>query len=241
MRRIRLGVNIDHVATVRNARGEQYPSPLRAALLAEKNGADSVTIHLREDRRHINEFDLKQIKKKLKIPLNLEIAATKEMLAIASRSNPPFICIVPEKRKEITTEGGLNLNYNKIFLKTLIKKLKKKKSRISLFIEPSIKDLNKAKELDADCVEIHTGKLCNLINKKKKYKHEYARILKAVRKGNELGLEVHAGHGLTFTSAKILSKIKGIQEFNIGHFLIGESIFNGMSSTIKKFKKILIQ
>ena len=241
MKRIRLGVNIDHVATVRNARGERYPSPLRAALLAEKNGADSVTIHLREDRRHINEFDLKQIKKKLKIPLNLEIAATKEMLAIASRSNPPFICIVPEKRKEITTEGGLNLNYNTIFLKTLIKKLKKKKSRISLFIEPSIKDLNKAKELDADCVEIHTGKLCNLINKKKKYKNEYARILKAVRKGNELGLEVHAGHGLTFTSAKILSKIKGIQEFNIGHFLIGESIFEGMSSTIKKFKKILIQ
>ena len=241
MKRIRLGVNIDHVATVRNARGEKYPSPLRAALLAEKNGADSVTIHLREDRRHINESDLKQIKKKLKIPLNLEIAATKEMLAIASRSNPPFICIVPEKRKEITTEGGLNLNYNTIFLKTLIKKLKKKKSRISLFIEPSIKDLNKAKELNADCVEIHTGKLCNLINKKKKYKNEYARILKAVRKGNELGLEVHAGHGLTFTSAKILSKIKGIQEFNIGHFLIGESIFNGMSSTIKKFKKILIQ
>ena len=241
MKRIRLGVNIDHVATVRNARGEQYPSPLRAALLAEKNGADSVTIHLREDRRHINEFDLKQIKKKLKIPLNLEIAATKEMLAIASRSNPPFICIVPEKRKEITTEGGLNLNYNKIFLKTLIKKLKKKKSRISLFIEPSIKDLNKAKELDADCVEIHTGKLCNLINKKKKYKNEYARILKAVRKGNELGLEVHAGHGLTFTSAKILSKIKGIQEFNIGDFLIGESIFEGMSSTIKKFRKILTQ
>ena len=241
MKRISLGVNIDHVATVRNARGEQYPSPLRAALLAEKNGADSVTIHLREDRRHINEYDLKQINKKLKIPLNLEIAATKEMLAIASRSNPPFICIVPEKRKEITTEGGLNLNYNKIFLKTLIKKLKKKKSRISLFIEPSIKDLFKAKELNADCVEIHTGKLCNLINKKKKYKNEYARILKAVRKGNELGLEVHAGHGLTFTSAKILSKIKGIQEFNIGHFLIGESIFEGMSSTIKKFKKILIQ
>ena len=239
MKRIRLGVNIDHVATVRNARGEQYPSPLRAALLAEKSGADSVTIHLREDRRHINEFDLKQIKKKLKIPLNLEIAATKEMLAIASRSNPPFICIVPEKRKEITTEGGLNLNYNKIFLKTLIKKLKKKKSRISLFIEPSIKDLNKAKELDADCVEIHTGKLCNLINKKKKYKNEYARILKAVRKGNELGLEVHAGHGLTFTSAKILSKVRGIKEFNIGHFLIGESIFLSLEKSIKIFKKVI--
>ncbi len=239
MKRIRLGVNIDHVATVRNARGEDYPSPLRAALLAEKNGADSVTIHLREDRRHINEFDLKKIKKKLRIPLNLEIAATKEMLKIASRSKPPFICIVPEKRKEITTEGGLNLNHNKSFLRLLIKKLKKKKSRISLFIEPSLKDVEKAKKLDADCVELHTGKLCNLINKKKDFKYELKRIQKAVLKGRELGLEVHAGHGLTYVSAKILSKVKGIQEFNIGHFLIGESIFDGMSSTIKKFKRIL--
>ena len=221
MKRIRLGVNIDHVATVRNARGEIYPSPLRAALLAEKNGADSVTIHLREDRRHINELDLKKIIKKLKIPLNLEIAATREMLKIASRSRPPFICVVPEKRKEITTEGGLNLNHNKNFLKILIKKLKKNRSRISLFIEPRLKDLEKAKKLDADCVEIHTGKLCNLINKRKNYKKELKRIYKAVDKGNKLGLEVHAGHGLTYASAKILSKIKGIQEFNIGHFLVG--------------------
>jgi pyridoxine 5-phosphate synthase len=239
MKRIRLGVNIDHVATVRNARGETYPSPLRAAILAEKNGADSVTIHLREDRRHINEIDLKKIIRKLKIPLNLEIAATKEMLRIASRSKPPFICIVPEKRKEITTEGGLNLNHNKNFLKLLINKLKKNKSRISLFIEPSIKDLEKAKKLNADCVEIHTGKLCNLINKKMNYKNELKKIQKAVDKGNNLGLEVHAGHGLTYISAKILSKIKGIKEFNIGHFLIGESIFVGMTSSIKKFKKIL--
>tara|TARA_B100001093_G_scaffold158855_1_gene151332 strand:+ start:576 stop:1301 length:726 start_codon:yes stop_codon:yes gene_type:complete len=239
MKRIRLGVNIDHVATVRNARGEPYPSPLRAAILAEKNGADSVTIHLREDRRHINELDLKKIIRKLKIPLNLEIAATKEMLKIASRSKPPFICIVPEKRKEITTEGGLNLNHNKKFLRILIKKLKKSKSRISLFIEPSLKDLEKAKKLNADCVEVHTGKLCNLINKKKNYKNELKRIQKAVQKGHKLGLEVHAGHGLTYTSAKILSKIKGIQEFNIGHFLVGESIFEGMPLIIKKFKKIL--
>ena len=239
MSRIRLGVNIDHVATVRNARGETYPSPLRAALLAEKNGADSVTIHLREDRRHINESDLKKIIKKLKIPLNLEIAATNEMLKIASRSKPPFICIVPEKRKEITTEGGLNLNHNKNFLKVLIKNLKKKRSRISLFIEPSLKDLEKAKRLGADCVEIHTGKLCNLINKKKNFKNEFIRIQKTVLKGKELGLEVHAGHGLTYSSAKILSKIKGIKEFNIGHFLIGESIFEGMSKTIKRFKSIL--
>ena len=161
------------------------------------------------------------------------------MLKIASRSKPPFICIVPEKRKEITTEGGLKLNYNKNFLKILIKKLKKNKSRISLFIEPSLKDLEQAKKLNADCVEIHTGKLCNLINKKKNYKNELNRIQKAVHKGVKLGLEVHAGHGLTFNSAKILSKIKGIQEFNIGHFLIGESIFEGMPLIIKKFKKIL--
>ena len=238
MKRIRLGVNIDHVATVRNARGETYPSPLRAALLAEKNGADSVTIHLREDRRHINEFDLKKIIKKLKIPLNLEIAATREMLRIALRSKPPFICIVPEKRKEITTEGGLNLNHNKNFLKELIEKLKKK-SRISLFIEPSINDIEQAKKLKVDCVEIHTGKLCNLINKRKHYKKELKRIQNAVIRGNQLGLEVHAGHGLTYTSAKILSKIKGIKEFNIGHFLIGEAIFEGLPLTIKRFKQII--
>ena len=239
MKRIRLGVNIDHVATVRNARGEIYPSPLRAALLAQKNGADSVTIHLREDRRHINEFDLKQIKKKLKIPLNLEIAATKEMLKIALKSKPPFICIVPEKRKEITTEGGLNLNHNKNFLKNLIKKLKKNKSRVSLFIEPSLRDIIEAKKLNADCVEIHTGKFCNLVNKKKNFKNEFKKIEKVIKLGNDLGLEVHAGHGLTYKSAKILAKLKNIKEFNIGHFLIGESIFVGMSSTIKSFKRIL--
>tara|TARA_Y100000389_G_C17463674_1_gene523713 strand:- start:3273 stop:3995 length:723 start_codon:yes stop_codon:yes gene_type:complete len=239
MKKIRLGVNIDHVATVRNARGEIYPSPLRAALLAQKNGADSVTIHLREDRRHINEEDLKKIKSYLKIPLNLEIAATKEMLNIALKTKPPFICIVPEKRKEITTEGGLNLNYNKKFLVKIIDKLKKNKSRISLFIEPSLKDISESKKLNADCVEIHTGKLCNLINKKKNYKNELLKIKKAVKQGNELGLEVHAGHGLTFHSARILSKLKGIHEFNIGHFLIGESIFVGLSNSIKTFKKIL--
>ena len=239
MKKIRLGVNIDHVATVRNARGEKYPSPLRAALIAQNNGADSVTIHLREDRRHIIEKDLKEIKKKLKIPLNLEIAATKEMLRIALKTKPPFICIVPEKRKEITTEGGLNLNYNKSFLKNLIIKLKKNKSRISLFIEPSSKDIYQAKRLKADCVEIHTGKFCNLVNQKKDYKKEFNKICKVVEIGNTLGLEVHAGHGLNYNSAKILSKIKGIKEFNIGHFLIGESIFVGISKVIKSFKKIL--
>ena len=237
MSKIRLGVNIDHVATVRNARGEIYPSPLRAALLAQKSGADSVTIHLREDRRHINELDLKQIKSKLKIPLNLEIAATKEMLNIALKRKPPFICIVPEKRQEVTTEGGLNLKYRRNFLKSIIDKLKKNNSRISLFVEPNIHDIADAKNLNADCVEIHTGKFCNLINKKKNYKNELLRIKKAVDLGNTLNLEVHAGHGLTYKSAKILSKIKGIKEFNIGHFLIGESIFSGLNRTIKEFKR----
>ena len=237
MSKIRLGVNIDHVATVRNARGESYPSPLRAALLAQKSGADSVTIHLREDRRHINELDLKQIKSKLKIPLNLEIAATKEMLNIALKRKPPFICIVPEKRQEVTTEGGLNLKYRRNFLKSIIYKLKKNNSRISLFVEPNIHDIADAKNLNADCVEIHTGKFCNLINKKKNYKNELLRIKKAVDLGNTLNLEVHAGHGLTYKSAKILSKIKGIKEFNIGHFLIGESIFSGLNRTIKEFKR----
>ncbi len=236
---IRLGVNIDHVATVRNARGEIYPSPLRAALLAQKSGADSVTIHLREDRRHINELDLKVIKSKLKIPLNLEIAATKEMLRIALKRKPPFICIVPEKRKEITTEGGLNLRHNSKFLKKIILKLKKNKSRISLFIEPSIKDIKESMLLGANCVEIHTGKFCNLVNDKKNFQKELIKIKNAVKYGNDLGLEVHAGHGLTYKSAKILSKVKGIREFNIGHFLIGESIFIGMQSSIKKFKKII--
>ena len=239
MNRIRLGVNIDHVATVRNARGENYPSPLRAALLAKKNGADSVTIHLREDRRHINELDLKQIKSKLKIPLNLEIAATKEMLRIAIKSKPSFICIVPEKRREITTEGGLNLNFNQNFLRKVINKLKKNKSRVSLFIEPNLKDIKLSKKLNVDCIEIHTGKFCRLVNENKIYTNELKKIKSAVYLGNDLGLEVHAGHGLTFKSAKILTKIKGIKEFNIGHFLIGESIFLGLGKTVKKFRRIL--
>ncbi|MBL6857453.1 MAG: pyridoxine 5'-phosphate synthase [Pelagibacteraceae bacterium] len=241
MSKTRLGVNIDHVATVRNARGEKYPSPLRAAIIAQKSGAHSVTIHLREDRRHINDSDLKEIKSKLKIPLNLEIAATNEMLKIALKHKPNFVCIVPEKRKEITTEGGLNLNYKKKFLKKIIDKLKKNGSRVSLFIEAKIRDIKIAKELNADCVEFHTGKICNLINKKKKYGNELKRIEFAVDFASKLGLEIHAGHGLNYQSTKIINaKIKKIKEFNIGHFLIGESIFFGLNTVIKQFKKIII-
>ena len=239
MKKIKLGVNIDHVATVRNARGDIYPDPLRAALLAQKSGADSITIHLREDRRHIVDKDLRSINSKLKIPLNLEIAATKEMLNIALKNKPDFICIVPEKRQEITTEGGLNLNYKKSFLKKMILKLKKNKSRVSLFIEPNLKDVEKACHLKADCVEFHTGKFCNLVNNNRNFKKELNKIKKSVILANKIGLEVHAGHGLNYKSAKMLSRIKLIKEFNIGHFLIGESIFIGLPNCIKNFKKAL--
>ena len=236
---VRLGINIDHVATVRNARGENYPSPLKAALLSQKYGADSITIHLREDRRHIVDQDLVEIRKKLKIPLNLEMAPTKQMLKIALKYKPAFVCIVPEKRKEITTEGGLNLKKNWNFIKKAIYELKRKKIRTSLFIEPNPESVLNANKLGADCIEIHTGKICNLINKRKKYPKEYKKILNSVKYANNLGIEVHAGHGITFKSAKILSKIKGIEEFNIGHFIIGESIFIGIKNCIKKFKKII--
>ena len=239
LNKIRLGVNIDHVATVRNARGEIYPSPLKAALLSQKYGADSVTIHLREDRRHINEADLKIIKSRLKIPLNLEIASTKEMLNIALKQKPNFVCIVPEKRKELTTEGGLNLNYKKNLLKKIINQLKINGSRVSLFIDPKVSDIKQAKKMNSDCIEIHTGKICNLINKKKPYKKELEKIKNSVIYAKKLGLEVHAGHGLTYESAKILKKINDINEFNIGHFLIGESIFIGLKQCIKKFKEII--
>tara|TARA_B100000780_G_C21037099_1_gene415976 strand:- start:256 stop:978 length:723 start_codon:yes stop_codon:yes gene_type:complete len=239
MNKTRLGVNIDHVATVRNARGENYPSPLRAAIIAEKCGAHSVTIHLREDRRHINDLDLKEIKSKLTIPLNLEIAATNEMLKIAIRHKPSFVCIVPEKRKEITTEGGLNLNHNQIFLKKIITKLKLNNSRVSVFIEPTITDIKISKLLGVDGIEFHTGKICNLINKKKPFKLELSKLHRAVNYATDLKLDVHAGHGLTYNSAKIISKIKKIKEFNIGHFLIGEAIYIGLPAVIKKFQKIL--
>ena len=161
------------------------------------------------------------------------------MLNIALKSKPDFICIVPEKRQELTTEGGLNLNHRKRFLNKLIKKLKNNKFRVSLFVEPSVQDIKKSQELNADCVEIHTGRFCNLVNDNKNFNYELNKIKKAVILGNKLGLEVHAGHGLTFKSAKILKKVQGIKEFNIGHFLIGESIFEGLGKTIKKFKRIL--
>ena len=237
----RLGINIDHVATIRNARGESYPEPLRAALEAEKSGANSVTIHLREDRRHIRDYDLKNIKKKLKIPLNLEIAPTNEMLNIAIKNKPDFVCIVPEKRKELTTEGGLNILKNKKILKMIVSKLKKNKIRISLFIEPLLSNVELAFMLGVDCVELHTGTFCNLFNKKHKRKTEvvYMKIKQSASYAKNLGLDVHAGHGLTYRSAYQISKIDEISEFNIGHFIVSESIFIGLKNSIKQFKRII--
>ena len=235
----RLGVNIDHVATIRNARGEFYPEPLKAAMFAEKSGADSITIHLREDRRHIKDEDLKKIKKKLKIPLNLEMAPTNKMLKIAIMNKPDYVCIVPEKRKEITTEGGLNIKKNKRLIKKIITKLKKKKIRVTLFIEPKISDIKSSHSLGADCVELHTGSFCNLLNKGKKIKSAYLKIKDSANYAIKNGLEVHAGHGLTYVSARRISKIKNISEFTIGHFLISESIFMGLDKAVKKFKKII--
>ena len=235
----RLGVNIDHIATLRNARKEKHPSILQAAKLAFKYGADSITIHLREDRRHIVDKDLADIKKHKKIPINLEIAATNQMLKIAVKNKPHFVCIVPEKRKEITTEGGLNLKRNQKKLKIFIKKLNNQKIRTSLFINPKIADVNLSKFLGAKCIELHTGKISNKIKNKKKYLKEYNAIKKCSITARKLGLEVHAGHGMDYKTAKILKNIKEIVEFNIGHFIIGESIFLGFKKVINKFIKII--
>ena len=235
----RLGVNIDHVATVRNARGERHPDPLYAALQVVKMGADSVTIHLREDRRHINDLDAKKICKLKKILVNLEISINDKIVNNALKIKPDFICLVPENRKEVTTEGGLNLVKYRKKLKNIIEKFKKNKIRTSLFINPSIKDIKLSKELNADCVEIHTGKISNLVKSKKKYIKELDRIKKCSILANKLNIEVHAGHGLDYKTTKILTKIKEIEEFNIGHFIIGESIFIGLSNVIKNFKKII--
>jgi len=239
MKKKRLGINIDHVATIRNARGEFYPEPLRAALIAQECGADSITIHLREDRRHIRDYDLKNINKKIKIPLNLEISPTMQMLKIAVKNKPDYVCLVPEKRQEITTEGGLNVRKNRKSLFKAITILKKKNIRVSLFIEPKILDINLSKLLGADCVELHTGRYCKTFENKKKRSSEFGIIKTAAFHAYNIGLDVHAGHGLTYASTRLLSKIRYISEFNIGHFIISESVFIGMKKSINKFKQII--
>lgn len=237
--KIRLGVNIDHVATIRNARGGIHPNPVKAAKLAQKSGADGITIHLREDRRHIRDEDLAQIKKSIKLPINLEMAATEEMLEIALKTKPNAVCIVPEKRQEVTTEGGLNVvKYQKI-LGEFIEKLHAKKIKVSLFVDPDEKQIKKSAQIGADIVEIHTGEFCHLFDEKKKYGEEIKKLKKCVKIAAESGLECHAGHGLNYKTAKKIAKIDGIAELNIGHFLIGEAIFDGLENVIKKMKKAI--
>ena len=235
----RLGVNIDHVATLRNARGEKHPDPFFCAKFVKKAGADSITIHLREDRRHINDVDAKKICSMKNLLVNLEISTNPKIVKIALKIKPNFICIVPENRKEVTTEGGLNLINNKRNIKKILSKFRNKKIRTSLFINPSLNDVKISNELGADCIEIHTGYLANLIKSKKKFFRELRNIKKCSLFGNKLGMEVHAGHGLDYKTTKLLSKIKEIKEFNIGHYLIGESVFFGLEKVIKNFKKII--
>ncbi len=237
----RLGINIDHIATLRNARGEAHPDPVYAAKFVNKKGANSVTIHLREDRRHIKDLDAKKICSIKNLLVNLEVSTNPKIIKTALRIKPNFICIVPENRKEITTEGGLDLRNNKKKIQKIIKKFKKKKIRTSLFINATTSDIKISKELKADCIELHTGNLSNLVKTKKNFSKELYKIKRCAFLANKFGLEVHAGHGLDYKTTKILTKIKEIKEFNIGHFIIGESIFLSLSSVIKKFKKIINQ
>ncbi len=235
----RLGVNIDHVATIRNARGEIHPDPVLAAKFIKKKGINSITIHLREDRRHIRDIDAKRICEIKGLKVNLEISTKKEIVMNAIKIKPDYVCIVPENRKEITTEGGLNLKKNKKTIKLIIDKFRKLKIRTSLFINPNIKDILLSQKLGSDCIEIHTGTFSNIVKSKKKYFKEFIKIKKCANLAKSIGLEVHAGHGLDYNSTKLLCKIHEIEEFNIGHFIIGESIFYGLDKVIKKFKKII--
>jgi len=234
----RLGVNIDHIATLRNARGEGHPDVYKTAKFALICGADLITIHLREDRRHIKDIDLKKIAANKKIILNLELAANNEMLKIALKNKPNYVCIVPEKRNEVTTEGGLNLKKNYKKIKLIVNKLKINKIRTSLFINPNINDVKFSQKIKTDCIEFHTGKISRLVKNNRNYAIELNKIKKCAKYANQLGLEVHAGHGLDYNTTRILSKINEIKEFNIGHFIVGESIFFGLKKTINKLIKI---
>ena len=236
-RNLRLGVNIDHVATIRNARGGGHPDPVRAAKLAETAGADGITAHLREDRRHISDVDIDNLMKNLEVPLNLEMAATDEMLDIALRHKPHAACIVPEKRQERTTEGGLDAAGGRKKLAPYVEKLGGAGIRVSLFIEPERAQLEAAVELGTPVVELHTGAYCNAEGAEQD--REFQRIKDAAETAEELGLECHAGHGLTFDTVGSIAAIPTIRELNIGHFLIGEAIFGGLESSIKRMRALM--
>ena len=234
--KLKLGINIDHVATIRNARGGLHPDPLKAALIAQSSGADNITAHLREDRRHMSDIDIKKIIKKLRIPLNLEMAPTNEMLNIAISSKVNRVCLVPEKRKEITTEGGLNVIKNKKKIFDFVKKLKKNNVKVSIFVDPNIKQIIACKDLKASSVELHTGEFCDN-NKNKRY--EYEKLKKSAIFAKKNNLECHAGHGINYETVEGIAKINEITELNIGHFIIGEAVFIGLNKSILKMRRII--
>ncbi len=236
-RGLRLGVNIDHVATIRNARGGSHPDPVRAAKAAEAAGADGITAHLREDRRHISDDDITNLMAGLSVPLNLEMAATEEMLAIALRHKPHAACIVPEKRQERTTEGGLDAAGGVKHLAPYVKALDEAGIRVSLFVEPDPAQLQAAVSLGAPVIELHTGAYCDAEGVEKD--REFGRVTDAAAVAEKLGLECHAGHGLTFDTVGPVAAIPTIVELNIGHFLIGEAIFGGLESSIKRMRSLM--
>lgn len=235
--KLRLGVNIDHVATIRNARGGSFPDPVRAAQLAASAGADGITAHLREDRRHISDNDITRLTNEINLPLNFEMAATEEMVSIALRHRPHAACIVPEKREERTTEGGLDAKGQFNHLKPIVAKLSDAGMRVSLFIEADPAQLEAAKELGAPVIELHTGAYCDETGAARD--RELTRIIKAAAYADELGLECHAGHGLTFNTVKPIAEIPNIVELNIGHFLIGEAIFCGLAEAMEKMRSLM--
>ena len=234
----RLGVNIDHVATIRNARGGAFPDPVRAALLAERAGADGITAHLREDRRHIRDADIETLMAALAVPLNFEMAATAEMQAIALRHRPHAACIVPEKREERTTEGGLGVLRDEARLSDFIAPLREAGSRVSMFIEADSDQIAACARIGAPVIELHTGTFAeaHLSGDEDRRTRELDRLVEGVRIGVEAGLEVHAGHGLDFETARLISAIPGISELNIGHFLIGESVFLGLEEAMRRMR-----
>ncbi len=234
---LRLGVNIDHVATIRNARGGDHPDPLRAAHMASKAGADGITAHLREDRRHMTDHDIERLRSEIDLPLNLEMAATDEMLEIALKHLPHAACIVPEKREERTTEGGLDAAGGHNHLAPIVEAMRIKGIRVSLFIEADKRQLDAAISMGAPVVELHTGAYCDAVGAARDT--ELTRIIEAAAYGAEIGLEVHAGHGLGFDTVAPIAEIPQLAELNIGHFLIGEAIFGGLDSSIKRMRSLM--
>jgi pyridoxine 5-phosphate synthase len=240
-RALRLGINIDHVATIRNARGGPHPDPVRAAHLAVLAGADGITAHLREDRRHIRDEDMERLKNELFVPLNFEMAATPEMVALARRLRPHACCLVPEKREERTTEGGLDLNAGGSALRTAIRELKDESIRVSLFVEPEPAAMDAAWDLGAPVVELHTGTYSEVFaeDHSARIAQEIERLQRAAAHGAVLGLEIHAGHGLTTENVSLVAAIPEIVELNIGHFLIGEAVFVGLEEAIRAMRSAM--